>query len=113
MCISLIETIFSWKIENKNSQIIQNSIFTKDSYKIQCILSKIHHILAEMGWRGLYVGAGSRMMWSGAFSAIGFGTFEVVKGVLGVDQPPPPHHHHQENVRESNDCFRRAEITRS
>ena len=57
------------------------------------------HILAEMGWRGLYVGAGSRMMWSGAFSAIGFGTFEIVKGALGVDQyHSPTHHHHQENV---------------
>ena len=59
-----------------------------------------HHILAEMGWRGLYVGAGSRMMWSGAFSAIGFGTFEIVKGALGVDQyhSPTHHHHHQDNV---------------
>jgi len=50
------------------------------------------HVLAEIGWKGLYAGAGSRMMWSGAFSAIGFGTFEVVKGVLGVATRPhsPP-----------------------
>jgi solute carrier family 25 S-adenosylmethionine transporter 26 len=42
------------------------------------------HVIQEMGWRGLYAGTGSRMMWSGAFSAIGFGTFELVKGALGV-----------------------------
>jgi solute carrier family 25 S-adenosylmethionine transporter 26 len=42
------------------------------------------HIAKESGWQGLYAGAGSRMMWSGAFSAIGFGTFESVKGMLGV-----------------------------
>ena len=42
------------------------------------------HVVKETGWRGLYAGAGSRMMWSAAFSAIGFGTFEVVKDALGV-----------------------------
>jgi hypothetical protein len=32
----------------------------------------------------MYAGAGSRMLWSGAFAAIGFGSFEAVKGLLGV-----------------------------
>lgn len=46
------------------------------------------HVVKEVGWKGLYAGAGSRVLWSGAFSAIGFGTFEIVKGYLGVaDQP--------------------------
>lgn len=42
------------------------------------------HVIQETGWKGLYAGAGSRVLWSGAFSAIGFGTFELVKGCLGV-----------------------------
>jgi len=42
------------------------------------------HVIKEVGWGGLYAGAGSRVLWSGAFSAIGFGTFELVKGYLGV-----------------------------
>ena len=42
------------------------------------------HVVKEVGWKGLYAGAGSRVLWSGAFSAIGFGTFEIVKGYLGV-----------------------------
>jgi len=42
------------------------------------------HVVKEVGWKGLYAGAGSRVLWSGAFSAIGFGTFEMVKGYLGV-----------------------------
>jgi len=42
------------------------------------------HVIQEVGWKGLYAGAGSRVLWSGAFSAIGFGTFELVKGYLGV-----------------------------
>lgn len=44
------------------------------------------HVLKETGWQGLYAGAGSRMVWSGAFSAIGFGTFEVTKRWLGVSE---------------------------
>lgn len=44
-------------------------------------------IIKEEGFSGLYSGAGSRMIFSGAFSAIGFGTFEWAKGVLGVAKP--------------------------
>lgn len=43
------------------------------------------HVLQQDGWSGLYAGAGSRMIWSGAFSAIGFGTFEWAKSMLGVE----------------------------
>jgi hypothetical protein len=43
------------------------------------------HVLRQDGWSGLYAGAGSRMLWSGAFSAIGFGTFEWAKSLMGVD----------------------------
>jgi len=46
------------------------------------------HVLKTEGMAGLYSGAGSRMVFSGAFSAIGFGTFEWAKGLLGVEQPP-------------------------
>jgi solute carrier family 25 (mitochondrial S-adenosylmethionine transporter), member 26 len=45
-----------------------------------CFLS----VIKEEGLVGLYSGAGSRMFFSGAFSAIGFGTFEWAKKVLGV-----------------------------
>jgi solute carrier family 25 S-adenosylmethionine transporter 26 len=44
----------------------------------------MNHIIAEQGWKGLYAGAGSRMLWSGAFASIGFGSFEAAKGWLGV-----------------------------
>lgn len=48
------------------------------------ILSGGRRILAEHGLKGLYAGAEARMVWSAAFSAVGFGTFEFVKGKLGV-----------------------------
>lgn len=48
------------------------------------VKSCMAHVIKEVGWKGLYAGAGSRVLWSGAFSAIGFGTFELVKGCLGV-----------------------------
>lgn len=38
------------------------------------------HMVKSVGVKGLYAGAGFRMLWSGPFSAIGFGTFELVKG---------------------------------
>jgi len=48
------------------------------------VKSCMMHVIKEVGWKGLYAGAGSRLLWSGAFSAIGFGTFELIKGHLGV-----------------------------
>ena len=42
------------------------------------------HVIKEEGIKGLYSGAGSRMIFSGVFSAIGFGTFEWAKGLLGA-----------------------------
>lgn len=44
------------------------------------------HIVKSVGVKRLYAGAGSRMLMCGAFSAIGFGTFEFVKGYLGVNE---------------------------
>lgn len=46
--------------------------------------SCVKFVLKEEGWAGLYAGAGSRILWSGAFSAIGFGSFEAAKTWLGV-----------------------------
>jgi solute carrier family 25 S-adenosylmethionine transporter 26 len=48
------------------------------------VKSCLLHIVSEQGWKGMYAGAGSRMLWSGAFSAIGFGSFEAAKNLLGV-----------------------------
>jgi solute carrier family 25 (mitochondrial S-adenosylmethionine transporter), member 26 len=42
------------------------------------------NVIKEEGFVGLYSGAGSRMFFSGAFSAIGFSTFEWAKSLLGV-----------------------------
>jgi solute carrier family 25 S-adenosylmethionine transporter 26 len=43
-----------------------------------------HHVLDTAGWTALYAGAGSRMLFSGLFSAAGFGTFETVKRWMKV-----------------------------
>lgn len=43
-----------------------------------------NHVRHTNGWSALYAGAGSRMFFSGAFSAVGFGTFELVKRWLRV-----------------------------
>jgi hypothetical protein len=48
------------------------------------VRSCLLHVVKEQGWKGMYAGAGSRMVWSGAFSAIGFGSFEAAKDFLGV-----------------------------
>jgi len=42
------------------------------------------HVFQQSGFAGLYAGAGSRMLASGAFSAIGFGVFEACKKGFGV-----------------------------
>jgi solute carrier family 25 S-adenosylmethionine transporter 26 len=47
-------------------------------------------VLQQEGWKGLYAGAGSRMIFSGAFSAIGFGTFEAAKLWLDVGDEKSP-----------------------
>lgn len=55
-----------------------------------------NQILIEQGWKGFYLGAGSRMLWSGAFSSIGFGSFEAAKKWLGVSETK---HHQQETTK--------------
>jgi hypothetical protein len=42
------------------------------------------YIMGQNGFKGLYAGAQTRMIWSGVFSAIGFGTFEAAKSLMGV-----------------------------
>jgi len=42
------------------------------------------HVVDTSGWRALYAGGGSRIFFSSAFSAVGFGTFESAKRMLGV-----------------------------
>ncbi|GKY90658.1 hypothetical protein MPSEU_000039200 [Mayamaea pseudoterrestris] len=44
----------------------------------------VNLVVTEQGLKGLYAGAGSRMAFSGAFSAIGFGTYEMAKVWLNV-----------------------------
>lgn len=47
-------------------------------------------IIREDGVAGLYAGAGSRMLWSGAFSALGFCSLETAKGWLGISEEVRP-----------------------
>jgi len=47
----------------------------------------VQFVVGESGVTALWAGAGSRMLSSAAFSAIGFGTFEAAKRVLGVVDP--------------------------
>jgi Mitochondrial carrier protein len=49
--------------------------------------SCVQHVIAENGVGALWAGAGSRMMGSALFSAIGFGTFEIAKNLLKVSRP--------------------------
>jgi len=48
------------------------------------LVASIQYLVRTEGIQALYAGAPARMIWSGAFSAIGFGTFEFAKTVLGV-----------------------------
>jgi hypothetical protein len=44
----------------------------------------LQQVMTESGWKALYDGAGSRILFSGAFAAIGFGTFEAAKKMMGI-----------------------------
>mmetsp|Transcript_27774 Transcript_27774/g.43086 ORF Transcript_27774/g.43086 Transcript_27774/m.43086 type:complete len:379 (-) Transcript_27774:30-1166(-) len=46
---------------------------------VNTVLGTGRAILEENGINALYAGVGARMLWSGMFSAIGFGTFEMCK----------------------------------
>ena len=52
--------------------------------------SCVQHVVREGGIMGLYMGAGSRILWSTAFAAIGFGMLETAKGWLGVADSATP-----------------------
>jgi len=64
--------------------VIKTRIATKTVASNLSILSVARIIIEENGVRGLYAGARARMVWSGAFSAIGFGTFEAAKKIMGI-----------------------------
>jgi solute carrier family 25 S-adenosylmethionine transporter 26 len=53
------------------------------------VVTCVQHVVRENGWKALYAGAGSRMLFSGAFSAVGFGTFEAAKKWLRVSPSSP------------------------
>lgn len=48
------------------------------------MLHCIQYVVRENGISGLYMGAGTRIVWSTVFAAIGFGMLETAKGWLGV-----------------------------
>lgn len=50
------------------------------------LINSVQWIVQKHGLQGLYAGARARMVWSGAFSAIGFGTFEAAKKFLDVNE---------------------------
>jgi len=49
------------------------------------VIGGIRQIVRENGVRGgLFAGGGARILWSGVFGAVGFGSFEIAKEMLGV-----------------------------
>lgn len=63
--------------------VIKTRLATHTSPKnVSTVLGTGRAILAENGVNALYAGVGARMLWSGMFSAIGFGTFEMCKRKL-------------------------------
>jgi len=65
--------------------VVKTRIATNTIPNHLSIIQGIQHISKHHGIRnGLYAGARTRMVWSVAFSAIGFGTFEISEKVLGV-----------------------------
>lgn len=55
------------------------------------ILGCIQLIIEDTGWKSLYAGAGSRIFFSAAFSGFGFGTFELAKRLLHVNNNNDQH----------------------
>lgn len=64
--------------------VIKTKISTQTIPPNLGVIPSAQWIVKEFGWQGLYAGAKARMVWSGAFSAIGFGTYEAAKKLLGV-----------------------------
>lgn len=65
--------------------VVKTRIATNTIPNHLSVLQGIQYISKHHGIRnGLYAGARTRMIWSSAFSAIGFGTFEISKKILGV-----------------------------
>ena len=71
----------------------------------------VQHVVHEGGVMGLYMGAGSRIIWSTAFAAIGFGMLETAKGWLGVADAAPaaPSSPSQTTEREDAKLFSRPQ----
>lgn len=62
----------------------------------------VQKVVQEGGVMGLYMGAGSRIIWSTAFAAIGFGMLETAKGWLGVSDVIDPTPEGIPKLREHN-----------
>ncbi|KAK4536763.1 hypothetical protein CDCA_CDCA09G2788 [Cyanidium caldarium] len=54
------------------------------------VLGMLRHVLQQEGPAGLFRGVSARAFWAGAFSAIGFGTYEFCKSLLLRDGPRDP-----------------------
>jgi len=66
--------------------VVKTRIATNTIPNNLSVLQGIQYISKHSGVKnGLYAGAQTRMIWSSAFSAIGFGTFEISKKILGVN----------------------------
>lgn len=97
----LLETAFSWRLFAAGA--VAGAVASGFMTPIDVMKTRIstgscpldvpscaQHILRSDGLTGLYAGAGSRMVWSGAFSAIGFCSLETAKGWLGVSEKISP-----------------------
>ena len=65
------------------------------------ILGAGNYLVKNHGLGGLFAGAQARMVWSGAFSAVGFGTFELVKKAMGIESEVV---NYRREVERERDC---------
>ena len=65
--------------------VVKTSFMTGKIPSSKGVWGGIQQIVSENGVRkGLFAGGGARVLWSGIFGAIGFGSFELAKDFLGV-----------------------------
>ena len=64
--------------------VIKTKFSTATSARVSSlsVLGMLRHVLQQEGPAGLFRGVGARTFWAGAFSAIGFGTYEFCKSLL-------------------------------
>ena len=66
--------------------VVKTQLALKKIEQSSGVVGGLKTIYANHGLQGVYAGVGARMVWSGLFSAVGFGVFEGAKRVLRVEE---------------------------